>query len=284
MAGAPLPIANRSLTAPRGGLSGLSRTGALVDRGGNLNIASADLGTSVVASAMSYIQSVGNTAQLKRASSITTLVPTAPGIYHDLMDNGEKAFHSGYFLEAMQDFRNANHVGIYDPESLLSLSHAHFALGQFATAGVYLAQAIQVLPELPLLPLKPRSFYGDSDQGRARYNDHMEMLRTYLQRQPDDAEAHLLLAYFLWFNQDDDPAAKALDIHNAKQSLADGLAVGRKVHVSQATTEAIETFCDGIAANGQMAGTLVQTPTSSPATTAPASGADKASTKPAEQK
>jgi hypothetical protein len=280
MAGAPLPISNSALGSPHSGLSGLAGAGSLIDRGGDLSTANADLGSSVITSAMSYIQSAGNTAELKRATSITTLVPSVPGMYHDFMENGEKAFHLGYFLEAMQDFRNANHVGIHDPESLLSMAHAHFALGRFATAGVYLAQAIEVLPELPLLPLKPRAFYGDSDDGRAKYGDHLDMLRAYLQRQPDDAEAHLLLAYFLWFNQNDDPAARAQDLQSAKQSLADGLAAGKKVHVPKATTEAIETFWDAMVASGQASGRLEQTSTSAPAT-APASGTGERSTQPA---
>jgi hypothetical protein len=280
--GAHLPTARGALAPPRGLAKLASGTDEIVDRGGDLSNASADLGISVIASAMSYIQSVGTSADLKRAASITTLVPAgSSGLYHDFMENGEKAFHSGFFLEAMQDFRNANHVGIYDPESLLSLAHAHFAMGQFATAGVYLAQAIERLPELPLLPIKPRSFYGNSTAERARYGPHMEMLRAYLQRQPNDAEAHLLLAYFLWFNQDDDSSVKAQDIRDAKQSLADGLASGRKVHVSKDTTEAIETFWDAMVASGQGVGRLEQQADSSTAT-APASDAGKASTQPAQ--
>jgi tetratricopeptide (TPR) repeat protein len=280
-AGAPLPMLNSALSAPRGGLGGM---GELLDRGGDLAKANAILDSSVVSSAMAAIQSAGSGSDLKQASAVTTLVPATPGVYHDFMENGEKAFRSGYFLEAMQAFRNANHIGVHDPESLLSLAHAHFALGGFATAGVYLAQAIEVLPELPLLPIKPTSFYGNLAEGRSRYGDHLEMLRAYLQRQPDDAEAHLLLAYFLWFSQNDDPASKAQDIQNAKQSLAAGLAASRKIQVSKATVEAIETFWDGMVASGQAAGRLERMPTSSPATTAPASDAGKPSTQPAARK
>jgi tetratricopeptide (TPR) repeat protein len=283
-AGAPLPALNSAsaLSAHRGGLSGLAGGKAeLIDRGGDVARVDADLSSAAFNSAMVAIQSAGNGSQLKGASAITTLVPAAPGIYHDFMENGEKAFHSGYFVEAMQNFRNANHVGVHDPESMLSLAHAHFALGQFATAGVYLAQAIEVLPELPLLPIKPTSFYGDLGEQRARYGDHLDMLRAYLGHQPDDAEAHLLLAYFLWFSQNDDPTAKAQDIQNARQSLAAGLAASRKTQVSKATVEAIETFWDGMVASGQASGRLEQTPTSSPAPAAPASDAGKPATQPA---
>jgi hypothetical protein len=203
--------------------------------------------------AHTYLQSISEdvTEDDDPPSRITSLASKEPGLLRDHMIAGEKAFQRGIYTRAMHNFKLAREISLNSPESNLALCHTYFAMGDTtslegtASEGapplsynqpcLYLIQAIRPLPELALLPLEPKEFWGELRD----YGDRLAELETYCEEQPEDPEALLLLAYFKWFESDTDAAADAL--------------VQAYPHATnEDTAEAIETFWDGMRASGQV--------------------------------
>ena len=205
-------------------------------------------GTDLTA-ARAFIQSVGKSGDAldKSDQPITSLVPDQAGRYRNYMARGEEHFRSGDFAFAFTQFRLANDVIGRSPETLLSMAHAKFAIARFsyASAAFYLRKALKYLPELPLAPLRPKAFYNNL----ATFGEQIVHLEDHLEESPYDGEALLLLAYFRWFT--DEP-----DVKTAHSALSKALAVSR----TDETTEAIETFWDGMVASGKVSGKLLPTP------------------------
>ena len=205
-----------------------------------------------LAAARAFIQSVGKAggALDKSDQPITSLVPDQGGRYRNYMARGEEHFRSGDFAFAFTQFRLANDIIGRSPETLLSMAHAKFATARlsYASAAFYLRKALKYLPELPLAPLRPKAFYNNP----ATFGEHIFHLEDHLEKSPYDGEALLLLAYFRWFT--DEP-----DVKTARSALSKALAVS---HTDE-TTEAIETFWDGMVASGKVSGKLL--PTTRPA-------------------
>lgn len=174
---------------------------------------------------------------------IKSLVPTRPGMYHDYLADGEKAFREGSFAAAYARFQMANCIGFTDPESLLSMSHAQFAINCYPMAAYHLRQVLKVLPQLAQLRLQPRLFYGDS----SIYVENIIRLEEAIKSHPDDTDAQLLLAYYTWFNQDNRDGAE-----KTKLALSRAMAAS----TSPGVIEAIETFYAGMAATGKVSGRL----------------------------
>jgi len=189
-----------------------------------------------------------------RAEPITSLVPSEPGEYADLLKEGESKFRAGKYVEAFGQFKMANYIGQRDPESLLSMAHARFATGYFASAAFYIRDALIFLPELPLAPLRPKAFYGDP----SIFIEHLIRLEDHVRKHAGDAGGYLLLAYFRWFRE-------APDVEATRQALSEALkiALASKDTDAAQTVEAVETFWDGILATGRASGKLM--PTTRPA-------------------
>jgi tetratricopeptide (TPR) repeat protein len=164
------------------------------------------------------------------------------------MAEGEKAFRAGDFRKAHNEFQSANCIGGKDPESLLSLAHAAFARSMFSykEAALHLRRALKYLPELPLIPLQPGTFYGEEPEGIDRYVERITRLEKHTAKSPYDADALLLLAYFRWFEQ---------DVEAARNALATALAAASKTKDSE-QLEAINIFWDGMLASGKVTGEL----------------------------
>jgi len=178
----------------------------------------------------------------KGAEPITSLVPTGAGSYRDHMDSADKAFRAGDYSTAATQYELANLLaGRSDPESLLGMMHTRLALSRVAynQASEYLRQALKYLPELPLLPLDPKGFYGETKS----YQAQLARLEDHVKRRPRDANVLLLLTYFYWFGG---------DVNAARQALARCAACAR----SERTVEAVDTFRDGMLASGKVCGKL----------------------------
>jgi len=249
--GASPPIA--PVSAPGTGTGGRKIQPFSLSAQGGKGVSTALLASGTdLAAARAFIQSVGKAggALDKPDQPITSLVPDQGGQYHNYMARGEEHFRSGDFAFAFTQFRLANDIIGRSPETLLSMAHAKFATARFsyASAAFYLRKALKYLPELPLAPLRPKAFYNNP----ATFGEHLFYLEDHLEKSPYDGEALLLLAYFRWFT--DEP-----DVKTARSALSKALAVS---HTDE-TTEAIETFWDGMVASGKVSGKLL--PTTRPA-------------------
>ncbi len=194
-----------------------------------------------------YLQTVGHTSQLLMLEdkAITTFVPTEPGRFQEHMAKGDKAFRVERYLKALGAFEVALTVGRSIPETHLSLVHAYFAAGQYYSAAQHLRQALKYLPELPLVQLQVRGFYGKAED----FDNHLAALEKRVLEWTDDADGRLLLAYFRYFDGADGEAAAAL-----RQAYKLSWRYKQKE-----TAKAVETFWEGMLAAGRAAGDLAAT-------------------------
>jgi len=235
------------------------QAGGITDQGGGgAGQLLAGQDNAALGAALAYMQAVSSSAAAtlkKQIEPITSLSPSEPSIYTTHMVSGEKAFYAGEFIRAFDEFQLANDLTGRDPESLLSMAHSRFALSRnsYARAAYYLQQAIKYLPELPLVPLQPRGFYGDA----TTYLKHLIRLEEHTDKFHTDAEAYLVLGYYRWFDEDTEAAGEAM-----RKSFAAAR--------SPELAEAIETFWDGMVASGRISGELQPPAATQPAATQPA--------------
>jgi len=215
-------------------------------------LAHTDLASTIAARAI--LQTAGTKTKSPRISpgEVTSLTPAEESVYRTHMLEGERRFRTGEYAESFNQFKLANGLVRNDAESLLSMFHARFALSivSYSQASHYLQEALKVQPELPMVPLRIRGFYGDPTQ----YVNHLFRLEQYLAKAPEDPEAQLVLAYHTWF----DP-----DIKSAKTQEALARALGaRKAELSESPSgsdrllEAIDVFWRGMVASGEVEGEL----------------------------
>ncbi|MCP4376798.1 MAG: hypothetical protein GY794_11560, partial [bacterium] len=194
---------------------------------------------------------------IKTIKTIKTLVPDQPGQYRDKMQRGEEFLRASSFAAAYDQFKVAADIAYRSPEALLNLAHASFASSGYRMTAFYIRRALACMPELPGVPLRPKSFY----ENIGVYGDMVIRLETYLDENPGDGDALLILAYFRWF--DDVP-----DIPVVRSVLKRALAVAK----SEERIEAIHIFWDAMVASGKVSGKLG-------ATTQPSTKTDKKSDK-----
>jgi tetratricopeptide (TPR) repeat protein len=201
-----------------------------------------------------------------RVGPITSLASGQGDKFSTDMSQGEQAFRSGDFQGAMEHFKMANSIDPKNPESLLSLAHASFALSRYSyfRTSYYLTRALKYLPELPLAPLDPKSFFGSPEQ----YSERIGWLDKHLATSPFDNEAFFVAAYFRWFDG---------DIQGAQAALAKA---GRG-KISDDLREAIDTFKDGMKASGKVSGAETSLPVPAPAEVASPSSRPAAPAEPA---
>ena len=186
---------------------------------------------------------------------VSSFVPDHPGEYSQWMEEGEQAFREGDFQRAYQRFRLAYDLAPRDAESHLALAHASFAQAalSYTEPSRHLQRALQYLPELALTRLEPRAFFGDSDEGRARYEERIDHLATRIAERPRDAHALLLRAYFKWFEGDS----------TATRDLLGRAAAAAAEIGDEEMIEAVDIFWTGMLASGKVSGELSGLPRSS---------------------
>jgi hypothetical protein len=182
-------------------------------------------------------------AGANKEDTIKSLVPSGLGLYHDYIEAGEHAFREGEFTLAFTKFQMANYIGVKDPESLLSMSHAQFAADSYPLAAYYLRQTLKYMPSLPTVRLQPKAFYSDP----SLYVENVQRLDEYVTLHPHDTDAQLLRAYYYWFDTDEANSAQV-----ATRALEMALAANN----TPDTTQAIEAFWDGMVAAGKVKGRI----------------------------
>ncbi|HDZ21296.1 hypothetical protein LCGC14_0181450 [marine sediment metagenome] len=190
--------------------------------------------------AQAYLQAITApppTSPLAGSRKIESLAPDKPGLYRRTMLQGENAFRTGDYHQARARFELARSLQPRSPESVLSLFHARFAMSRvsYATAAYLLGRALRLMPDLPLAPLKPATFYGDANTYAQRQVD----LKRYCDQRPTDAGAWLILTYFEWFDGNVQPAYQSLK-HTQKVARDPNL------------IEAAAIFADAMAASGKL--------------------------------
>ena len=173
------------------------------------------------------------------AKPITSFVPDDSTVYADHLRAGEQAMKDGQFELAASRFRLANRIGRHAPESLLSLAHAHFALGNYSLTAYYVRQAITYFPELPLARIHVRSFFPNI----AGFMAMRDKLRQEAPHQSKDTSLWLSLAYIEWFDNNVSRATEAL--RKAAETSTDPF-----------FTDAVEEFWEGATASGKVSGDL----------------------------
>ncbi len=164
------------------------------------------------------------------AKAIKTLAPKTGGStqYRKLMREGEDAFRKEDYKKAVQAFSIAYELSSGSQESLLSLMHVHFATAHngYNIPSHYLQRILKEVPELPLIPVHPRDFYGNA----GTFVQDMIHLEDYVKEKPKDANAQFMLAYIQWRENKVPKATNALrhaleysqtneDMHDAIQTL-----------------------------------------------------------------
>lgn len=199
-----------------------------------------------------YLSTITNATSLPASDQpITTLVPSEPSMYKVFMERGESAFRNSEYHRAFGEFQLANDIGGNDWMSLFSLTNSRFATSSLSyySAAHYAMQTIKSFPELPLLPIRPKEFFGDKN----KYSDCILELEGRVDKYPYDPDAALLLAYFQWFEPN--PAL-------SQQTLSKALAAATATD-SPAKVEVIKMFWRGIVRTGKASGEL--TPATLPA-------------------
>jgi tetratricopeptide (TPR) repeat protein len=185
-----------------------------------------------------YLEAVGMDQEqlLDSNAPITSLVPDAPGEYTEHLNQGDRLFREGSYIEALASFEMANAYQGTDPESLLYLMHTKVALGQYHSAAFLLRKALDNFPELPLVNLRPKGFYEDP----SAYVRHVEKLQRRAEEDAYDPDPQLLLTYYQWFAGDHDKAQRSL------KAAVEAAKKNARAMNSQATLKATDTFQRGI--------------------------------------
>ena len=208
--GAP-PLEGRSLMNPAPTAARLYQPSAGLRTdlgGGGYGASSVAASSRLLKATSSYLNSLGGEHDMGLAGRMKPVDSLASGgndAFSTYMSQGEKAFRAGDFENALEQFKLANGIEPKNPESLISLTHACFALSRnaYSRSAYYLSRAIKYLPELPLAPLQPKSFFPSPQQ----YAERIGWLDKHLETSPFDNEAFLVAAYFHWFDGDVDGAA-----------------------------------------------------------------------------
>jgi len=210
---------------------------------GGKGMADAILGRGMsLAAARGFLASVGQSGSLEEGDdAIRTLVPDHPGQYRDLMHKGEELLKAGSYMSGYDNFKLASDVVGRCPEPYLNMAHAKLGMGGYGMTAYYIRRALVCMPSLPQLPLRPKSFYSNV----AVFGDLVIRLETYLDSNPGDGDALLILAYFRWF-------ADNQDVPKVKELLARALAAAK----SEGRTEAIQIFWRAIVASNKASGEL----------------------------
>ncbi len=172
---------------------------------------------------------------------IRSLAPEGQGMYAQYMRKGEMLMKQGQYSDAYSQFHLANQVAEDDPESLLHMAHARFATSMYSYASTchYLRQALRRFPSLPMVNIRPRSFFAEAPD----YQRSMRFLQEAVERSSADTRTQLVLAYFLWTDGKYDAAARVMRTAHRHAREAD-------------MREDLQKFWQGMLATGKVSGTL----------------------------
>lgn len=243
-------------------LSSLGRVNLNIDAFGNLD---------------AYLVALGHTLETSRSSgeTITSFVPVESSRYRDFMLEADKAFREGKYIQANDQLAVAMALSRDAPELNLNLVLSNLSLGRYHSAVFHLQKALTVFPELPLVKMDLRAFYGKKadEQGQggrtADFDQHRDDLLTELEQSGPDEKSWLLLAAYLdYFSGSEGKVPATLRKAYLKARTRD----------DQATIKAVSIFWDGMFAAGKVAGKVDPSAPDEPVPPAsrPAGAADQA--------
>jgi hypothetical protein len=137
---------------------------------------------------------------------ITSFAPNNPYQYATYIRSGEADMKIRQYTQAAEQFRRANYIGSRRPETLLSLAHADFAQGNYASMAYYLRLAIEHFPELAGKNIQLRQFFRDPSEFVAL----RDTLAAETKRWPGDANLWMASAYVYWFDGNTARASEAI--------------------------------------------------------------------------
>jgi hypothetical protein len=111
---------------------------------------------------------------------------------------GQKAFSEGEYGLAAQRFRRAAVVDRKNARARFLLAQALFALGKYQSAVGAIYEGMDLDPNWPLNPFRPRlDLYKGNE---AAFTEQFKELSAALDRSPDNRYLLFLYAYQLWFD------------------------------------------------------------------------------------
>src|SRR5262249_34692446 len=122
--------------------------------------------------------------------------PADPPI--DLADHvavGRAAFAAGEYGRAAERLELAANAAPDDPLPRMLWCQALFALGKYREATAVVVVGVKRQPDWPLLRFRARDLYRDHP---AEFDAHLRLLRSAVERFPDDPALLFLLGHQLW--------------------------------------------------------------------------------------
>ena len=197
-----------------------------------------------------YLGAMGHMVQDARTSGeqIKSFVPAETSMYQAAMLKADKAFRGGMYLEANDHLSVAMALARDAPELNLSLVLTNLAMRNYHSAVFHLKKALTVFPELPLVKMDLRDFYGKTEDGNVRdFQKHraglLELQRGFNR---DTVEWMLLTAYIHYFSGSPEKAAPML-----RRMFGKARTIGNEELI-----EVASVFWDGMVAAGKVTGSL----------------------------
>ena len=193
----------------------------------------------------------------RKDKPISSFVPSEPSTYQKYMLAGDKAFRAGKYDEARDQFELALVYARESPEAHLSMTHAALALGGYHVAAEHLREALRFFPELALVKMRIRDFYGQ--KRRKDFDRHRQALLDELARSAANQDGWLLAAYVEYFDNRVEQAASALQQAFLKA----------RNNQDKRTIKAARIFWDSMAAAGKVTGSVDPTTPAPPPASQP---------------
>ena len=202
--------------------------------------------------------------KVDKSKVVKTLAPDQEGLYRHMMLRGEDAFKRQQYQQAVSNFKQVAMLFDASPESMLSLMHSYFATADrsYEMPAYYLQKALVKLPELLLLDIHPKNFYGQ--QNVTVYVRDQVRLENFIRKNPENSDAHLIHAYLLWLEGDTKAFEKAIK-------------TARKYTRNLKKIDALNTMWDSALITGKVKGKLYIPPVKADADKAGAKKLDKKS-------
>jgi tetratricopeptide (TPR) repeat protein len=112
-------------------------------------------------------------------------------------DEGIRLFRAGRYEKALVNWLGAAEANHDSAAPRLHAGHAMFALGRYREAVMYLARAFELQPLLAYQTYDIRDEYGD----RSHFDEHLDTLRSFVGKRPNDADGLTLLGYVTYYTQ-----------------------------------------------------------------------------------
>ncbi len=127
---------------------------------------------------------------------------------------GLASFRDGRYPEASDSLYEAVQADPISPSLKVYLAESLFAIGEYKFAADYLRQALITRPSLALEPFDLGRLYAPTPGGQEDLDRHLRSLKEYLDLQPYDADALLVLGFLQLQNGNLTGAAGTLLAHN----------------------------------------------------------------------